>query len=94
MNGSFASNNLALGPFAAESGEGELLYNGIRLGKNWPPRDIDSASRAVRAVPYLQVRPGVVPIDVGRQLLVDDFAIADHANVINNVCQAVDGIGK
>ncbi|MSU49323.1 MAG: glycosyl hydrolase family 32 [Opitutus sp.] len=29
----------------------------------------------MRAVPYLQTRPAVVPIDLGRQLLVDDFLI-------------------
>ena len=60
---------------AAETAAGELLYNGIRLDPVWPPRDLDSTSRELRPVPYLQNRPAVVPIDVGRQLLVDDFLI-------------------
>lgn len=54
---------------------GETLYNGIRLPQVWPPRDLDSTSRALRPVSYLQNRPAVVPIDLGRQLLVDDFLI-------------------
>ncbi len=33
--------------------------------------------RSVRPVPYLQNRPSVVPIDVGRQLFVDDFLIEE-----------------
>ena len=60
---------------AAEADGGELLYNGIRLDRIWPPRDRDSVTREIRPVPYLQNRPAVVPIDVGRQLLVDDFLI-------------------
>ncbi|MSU50314.1 MAG: glycosyl hydrolase family 32 [Opitutus sp.] len=66
---------LALAGVACTATEGELLYNGIRLDKVWPPRNDTSASREVRPVPYLQQRPAVVPIDLGRQLLVDDFLI-------------------
>ncbi len=54
---------------------GEILYNGIVLPNTWPPRDRDPASRAPMPVPYLERRPEVVPIDVGRQLFVDDFLI-------------------
>lgn len=54
---------------------GELLYNGIRLPKEWPPQDIDPADTRPMAVPYLEKRPDVVPIDIGRQLFVDDFLI-------------------
>ncbi len=54
---------------------GELLYNGIRLPTEWPPRDGDPKSDAPLPVPYLNQRPDVTPIDVGRQLLVDDFLI-------------------
>lgn len=53
----------------------EVLYNGIALPEVWPPRDRDPASRAPMPVPYLADRPEVVPIDVGRQLFVDDFLI-------------------
>jgi hypothetical protein len=58
---------------------GELLYNGIRLPKQWPPRmkKMDKATvRTPRPVPYLERPPAVIPIDVGRQLFVDDFLIA------------------
>lgn len=56
-------------------GEGELLYNGIRLPSQWPPQSQNPASRAPMEVPYLKHPPGVIPIDVGRQLFVDDFLI-------------------
>jgi hypothetical protein len=52
-----------------------LLYNGIELPEQWPPRIVDSRSRKPRSVPYLDHPPAVIPIDVGRQLLVDDFLI-------------------
>jgi hypothetical protein len=55
--------------------DGELLVNGIRLPATWPPRNMVRDSREPMPVPYLQWRPEVVPIDVGRQLLVDDFLI-------------------
>lgn len=58
---------------------GETLYNGIVLPDEWPPQDVrferfqngDSAPPP----PYLQQPPAVIPIDVGRQLFVDDFLI-------------------
>jgi len=52
-----------------------MLPNGIRLPAAWPPAGQDPASREPMAVPYLENRPAVVPIDVGRQLFVDDFLI-------------------
>ena len=55
---------------------GDTLYNGIRLPEVWPPRNIDPASREPMPVPYLDKVPDVIPIDVGRQLFVDDFLIA------------------
>ncbi|EDY18661.1 Glycosyl hydrolase family 32 domain protein [Chthoniobacter flavus Ellin428] len=60
----------------AADNDGELLYNGIRLPHDWPPRDdVKAASREVPPVPYLDAPPAVIPIDVGRQLFVDDFLI-------------------
>ena len=52
------------------------MYNGIRLADPWPP---DRRSLPVRDVPppYLVSPPEVIPIDVGRQLFVDDFLIED-----------------
>jgi len=55
---------------------GEVLYNGIELPDEWPPKNIPMARKPM-PVPYLESRniPKVIPIDVGRQLLVDDFLI-------------------
>jgi hypothetical protein len=53
----------------------EKLYNGIELPDQWPPRFLDPASAEPMEVPYLQKPPKVIPIDVGRQLFVDDFLI-------------------
>ena len=54
----------------------ETLYNGITLGRPWPPRLLYPDEHPV--VPaYLTDPPPVVPIDVGRQLFVDDFLIED-----------------
>jgi len=54
---------------------GERLYNGIVLPEEWPPQAIDPRDTAPMAVPYLACPPKVIPIDVGRQLFVDDFLI-------------------
>ena len=54
---------------------GELLYNGIRLPVPWPPRGMNPDSYQPMPLPYLQSPPAVIPIDVGRQLFVDDFLI-------------------
>lgn len=52
---------------------GELLYNGIALPVQWPPHR--GMSFDPMALPYLRERPDVVPIDLGRQLFVDNFLI-------------------
>ena len=54
---------------------GELLYNGIYLPDQWPPRDMKPDSYDPMPVPYLISPPEVIPIDVGRQLFVDKFLI-------------------
>ncbi|MEA3365644.1 MAG: hypothetical protein U9Q79_08390, partial [Candidatus Hydrogenedentes bacterium] len=54
---------------------GELLYNGIRLPETWPPRNVRPDDNDPMPVPYLEHPPAVIPIDVGRQLFVDDFLI-------------------
>ena len=59
---------------ANERDKGELLYNGIRLPSAWPPR-IERPGREPMPAPYLAAPPKVIPIDVGRQLFVDDFLI-------------------
>lgn len=59
---------------AADEAGARTLYNGIRLTSPWPPR-IAELTREPRLPPYLQAPPAVIPIDVGRQLLVDDFLV-------------------
>ena len=55
---------------------GERLYNGITLGVPWPPQWRYPDEHPTRP-PYLADRPAIVPIDVGRQLFVDDFLIEE-----------------
>lgn len=55
----------------------ELLYNGIPIPDRWPPEDLDPSSRKPAKVPYLESPPDIIPIDVGRQLFVDDFLISE-----------------
>src|SRR5262245_17872863 len=59
---------------------GETLYNGIVLPREWPPRLADfltSVEKDPITPPYLASPPNVIPIDVGRQLFIDDFLIAE-----------------
>ncbi len=58
----------------ADSAAGETLYNGIRLPSPWPPK-VAAIPRDPVLPPYLQAPPAVIPIDVGRQLFVDDFLV-------------------
>src|SRR5437867_6736636 len=53
-----------------------VLYNGIALADPWPPhsRVLDEI---LRDPPYLNDPPSVIPIDLGRQLLVDDFLVEE-----------------
>jgi hypothetical protein len=57
--------------------EGQVLYNGIRIPSRWPPDNVLAGKGIPLPVPYyLRSPPAVIPIDVGRQLFVDDFLIA------------------
>ena len=55
----------------------ETLYNGIVLPTPWPPQtnDLSHCYPNPNLPYYLASPPTVIPIDVGRQLLVDDFLI-------------------
>ena len=72
---------IVLGVFvAALAGDagfaGETLSNGIVLPDEWPPKRTGELTRDPLATPpYLVSPPVVIPIDVGRQLLVDDFLV-------------------
>ena len=59
---------------ATASPSGEVLYNGIRLNSPWPPTN-EVLTLEPPVAPYLASPPEVIPIDLGRQLLVDDFLI-------------------
>src|ERR1700736_4481244 len=69
----FVQASLFLWPAAA----GEVLYNGIVLPDQWPPTRTgeELKNREPQPVPYLKDPPAVIPVDVGRQLFVDDFLI-------------------
>ena len=55
---------------------GETLYNGIELPDEWPPK-YPKITREPMPVPYLENVPDVIPIEVGRQLFVDDFLVEE-----------------
>lgn len=53
---------------------GETLPNGIELPGQWPPKR-QALPDVEPTPPYLVSPPAVIPIDIGRQLFVDDFLI-------------------
>lgn len=55
----------------------EVLYNGIRLPEQWPPRYGEPQKAQDMPIPYLTQKPEVIPVNVGRQLFVDSFLIAE-----------------
>lgn len=59
---------------ASDTSRVEVLYNGITISKPWPPT-LASLTRQPMPLPYLNSMPKVIPIDIGRQLFVDDFLI-------------------
>jgi len=80
----YAQDNHVVGfPDAA----GELLYNGIRLPKIWPPADGNPYTTEPMSIPYLEHPPKVLPINTGRQLFVDDFLI-ERTNLVRVFHQA------
>jgi hypothetical protein len=64
------------GPPLVDSEGTEVLYNGIKLPSPWPPYR-QQLERTPEFPPYLLRPPEVIPIDVGRQLFVDDFLIEE-----------------
>ncbi len=69
-----AAGALGLSGYCQPPDKEQVLYNGIRLPSVWPPRP-KSLTNEPMAVPYLIAPPAVIPIDVGRQLFVDNFLI-------------------
>lgn len=60
--------------------DSRILYNGIELPATWPPQGGDVLSTEPMKVPYLADPPKAIPIDVGRQLFVDDFLV-EHTDL-------------
>lgn len=59
------------------AGSGEVLYNGLVLPSPWPPQPAAWPYPDPVPPPYLVSPPTVIPINVGRQLFVDDFLIEE-----------------
>ena len=60
----------------------ETLYNGIRLESDPQERtELVDEGLWPQPVPYLKNPPSVICVDVGRQLFVDDFLVADTTMV-------------
>jgi hypothetical protein len=68
-----AANSLL--PLDILAAEEETLFNGIRFPSPWPPR-LTKVPETPAIPAYLTSPPSVIPIDVGRQLFVDDFLVA------------------
>ena len=66
---------------------GDTLYNGIVLSSVWPPHTESLSNASPMRVPYLESIPSVIPIDVGRQLFVDDFLV-EKTNLVRVFHQA------
>ncbi len=56
-----------------------VSYNGIPDPAEWPPRTENPASFQPMRVPYLESPLAAIPIDVGRQLFVDEFLIESNS---------------
>lgn len=67
----------AFAPSASKAEKPSVLENpsGITFPSPWPPQRKGRLDDRPLPVPYLQQRPAVIPIDIGRQLLVDDYLI-------------------
>jgi hypothetical protein len=61
----------------AVSAQNKKLHNGIVYPEQWPPRYEEPAVAQDMPVPYLKEKPAVIPVNLGRQLFVDDFLIAE-----------------
>jgi hypothetical protein len=71
----FRKEDVHSGKNVSSDAKPEKLYNGIVLPDVWPPRVGNPKSVEPMEVPYLSKPPEVIPIDVGRQLFVDNFLI-------------------
>lgn len=72
----------------AEETNTRTLPNGITLPDEWPPRLADDGIRREMPLPYIDRKPEVIPVNLGRQLFVDDFLIAETN--LQRVCHKAD----
>jgi hypothetical protein len=63
-----------------DTGNG-VLYNGIKLPSEWPPRYKLPVIRKEMIIPYLTNVPKIIPVNIGRQLFVDSFLINKTENI-------------
>lgn len=61
-----------------------VLHNGICLPNCWPPKYDEPEQRGMMPIPYLEKKPNVIPVDVGRQLFVDDYLV--WATDLETIC--------
>ncbi|RKW55095.1 MAG: hypothetical protein D8H95_08475, partial [Lachnospiraceae bacterium] len=54
----------------------KILYNRIKLPEVWPPRYKEPTECKEMPLPYIDNKPEVIGINIGRQLFVDDFLIS------------------
>lgn len=67
------------------TGFSQTLPNGIVLPRHWPPNYEEPAQRQAMQVPYLVAKPAVIPVNSGRQLLVDSFLIeSTNLKIVNH----------
>ena len=62
---------------AASQAQTKISANGIELPAQWPPRYEVPTKAQDMPVPYLQKKPDVIPVNVGRQFFVDYFLISE-----------------
>lgn len=68
-------------PNKGKSDKTTLSNNGIVLPDEWPPKYSVPNEPTDMPVPYLENIPEIIPINIGRQLLVDDFLIEEKTNL-------------
>src|SRR4051812_3141273 len=59
----------------AQTPASQVQYNGITQPAEWPPAKQSLGRGPATPPPYLVSPPRPIPIDVGRQLFVDEFLI-------------------
>ena len=72
---------------------GRTLHNGIVLPEQWPPSMIDDGVRREMSLPYISNKPTVISVNLGRQLFVDDFLIAE-TDIDDSISEEIGKLNK